>query len=67
MRVTADTITDKQIREMLDDPKSYFGLAWLAASDMCTALKMRRARPGTSRADARARCAEAWNARHGGE
>jgi hypothetical protein len=60
---TVESITDEQIVAMLNDPKSYQGTAWLATRDAHIALGRRRARPGWSRAKARARCAEAWNAR----
>lgn len=74
--VTAETVTDEQIRALRD-------AMWKAATGATTydgkldadilyyqtrvALGERRARRGWSRAKARARCAEAINARSGGE
>jgi hypothetical protein len=58
MKVTADTITDGQVRQLQreaaisdDDKRLALLPAWL--------VKTRQA--------ARERCAAAWNARHGGE
>lgn len=70
MKVTADTITDEQIGELWREaagaplPHADPDLAYLCnvarstpvlAADVC------------ERYSARARCAEIWNARHGGE
>lgn len=65
MKLTADTITDEQIRSLRDMPASTIRkqrghrLVLVAV-----ALGERRARRGESRAMARARCAELFNARN---
>lgn len=79
MSVTADSITDEQIRELRvwalahchkhDAPEQYAqyvkGSAAMYSADV--AIGKRRARRGDSRARARARCAEILNARSEGK
>ena len=72
MKVTAETITDAQIRELRDEQASTtpVGRHWStcvdALSDEWHEGDGRRAiEHNRERAEARARCAEIWNARAG--
>ena len=57
--VTAETITDEQIRELLRVSRDIKDRAWCVA-----AMRIPKGRTATAeRARARARCAAAWNAR----
>lgn len=62
MKVTADTITDDQIRELLAISRN-----WNDGTAAACLTALSRAIPPAfdTRAKARARCAAAWNARHG--
>lgn len=65
MKVTAETITDEQIRQLrgrlaLEDPDDD---AWPVYIDWALMSPV----GSTKRARGRAECAAAWNARHGGE
>jgi hypothetical protein len=66
VKLTADTITDEQIRELLDDKDPTH--VRLSISDRAWCIAALRIPVGrlatTKRAEARARCAEIWNARH---
>jgi hypothetical protein len=77
-KVTADTITDDQIRELQRSIAGHVfpaaGMAHTELSDLWEVCNVAlnsvlfddvRPRPIDVR-DARARCAEIWNARHGG-
>ncbi len=77
--ITADTITDEQIRELRDSVKRETAMLfsnthasgrsdrlWVVSQEYYSArvaLKERRAKRGDSHAKARARCAEILNAR----
>ena len=63
MKLTADTITDRQIRELRNMPANTIRKQRGARLVLVAiALGERRARRGESRAMARARCAELLNA-----
>ncbi len=66
MKVTAETITDKQIRELMDWAWDTRGKARLVKSCMVALFgaETKDLRRGETRVVARERCAVAWNARH---
>lgn len=65
MKVTADTITDEQIRELRD--RRLFPIYWAGDHSVWDAINTCRVALVDRESSARARCAEIWNARHGGE
>lgn len=75
MKVTADTITDEQIRELkhaiVTEMDTLGAVAWRVAAesqnDCRVALGQAASRSKGGKRRARERCAAAWNARHGGE
>lgn len=66
MKLTADTITDEQIRELRDLSDSDEIMLVFNNREMSVAYLCERALTvkGLARYAARARCAEIWNARH---
>ncbi len=63
MKVTADTITDEQIREL----REWSNSETVRASCRRALHVVERVGSGRALMRARERCAAAWNARHGGE
>lgn len=74
MKVTAETITDEQIRalrdELLTEAESLSGGEWVAVHELrhsgAVALGLRRSPGRGGKRRARERCAAAWNARQDG-
>ena len=67
MKVTADTITDEQIRELFEATES-MDVRYECKIALGSYRNAGHAAGSESEIrQARARCAEIWNARHGGE